>query len=640
MRRLALVLLIAACGPQEARPPGVTGLEGLMMTDIQPRTWLPGTHVVLTGHAFVDPTLGTARLRLTGSVDGTALDVEVPVRYVDAQHLDFEAQPATFGNFTGQAILTFDSLVDGQPHAAPVVDSQLVIASELTPSLASLASEPLFVNDPTLVTGDGFLLGSHEGETRAVVSGCFTPATGGGCQTVAETEITAQPKVPFDRTQAVFPYATAISGIQPGTFTGTLKLRNVHPTGVIRESSQRNVSWHIGRPMVSDASPGSASLGQFVFFHGGGFVGGSADELTLLRIDGTFQPENGGATMPVSITVVPDFVDGQTARYVLDSTDALGQLVDLRMGAGRLDVTVTPTVRKGSDALDGDPATIHLVLAHVKQVVWVKFLDSYVDSLRVFGLRGVDDRIRERIFEIAKRDYQGVNIEFRADEPTDFALYSIVEIGGPDPNALGLLGYDNTPGKDVGNMRLYDHIGGINAVTQEDGSPGYGGIFAEEFLGFSQHPAGVKQLPVTSALFDRLFDPFRPDQGGLEVTAADLQSGGIVRVRDGSLCPAADRPTQLGCAIFVLGNLIGTTLTHEVGHSLGLANPYSDGYHDAGDLPNRLMDAGGARPFEERAELQGQGPAVFCDDEYDYLRNTILKGSSEQPPAVTRPACN
>ena len=33
-----------------------------------------------------------------------------------------------------------------------------------------------------------------------------------------------------------------------------------------------------------------------------------------------------------------------------------------------------------------------------------------------------------------------------------------VDIEGPDPNALGLLGYDNTPGKDVGNQRLFDRI--------------------------------------------------------------------------------------------------------------------------------------------------------------------------------------
>ena len=87
----------------------------------------------------------------------------------------------------------------------------------------------------------------------------------------------------------------------------------------------------------------------------------------------------------------------------------------------------------------------------------------------------------------------------------------------------------------------------------------------------------------------------------------------------------------------MLGNLIGGTLSHEIGHSLGLANPYADGFHNAGDAPNRLMDAGGDRPFLERAELQGQGPGVFCDDEYAYLR--MIMPSTEPPNAVQRPGC-
>ena len=48
-----------------------------------------------------------------------------------------------------------------------------------------------------------------------------------------------------------------------------------------------------------------------------------------------------------------------------------------------------------------------------------------------------------------------------------------------DPNGLGLFGYDNTPGKDDGNTRLYDKLGGLNAQTQQDGYPGYGGVFLE-----------------------------------------------------------------------------------------------------------------------------------------------------------------
>ena len=83
--------------------------------------------------------------------------------------------------------------------------------------------------------------------------------------------------------------------------------------------------------------------------------------------------------------------------------------------------------------------------------------------------------------------YAGINVEFRTEPPLDFAQYAEVDIGGPDPNGLGLLGYDNTPGKDVGNSRLYDRIGGVNAATQGDGFPGYGGVFSDNFLGFSAH---------------------------------------------------------------------------------------------------------------------------------------------------------
>jgi hypothetical protein len=49
------------------------------------------------------------------------------------------------------------------------------------------------------------------------------------------------------------------------------------------------------------------------------------------------------------------------------------------------------------------------------------------------------------------------------------------------------------------------------------------------------------------------------------------------------------------------------------------------------------MDAGEARPFLERAQLMGQGPAVFCDDEYAYLRRILP--SSAPASAVARPSC-
>ena len=103
-------------------------------------------------------------------------------------------------------------------------------------------------------------------------------------------------------------------------------------------------------------------------------------------------------------------------------------------------------------------------------------------------MRAVDSKIRERILAELARIYKGVNIEFRSEAPTDFALYEYVTVVGVDPNNMGLFGYDNSPGKDNGNVRLYDKLGGVNATTQEDGYPGYGGVFVRSLMGFSKHP--------------------------------------------------------------------------------------------------------------------------------------------------------
>ena len=334
--------------------------------------------------------------------------------------------------------------------------------------------------------------------------------------------------------------------------------------------------------------------------------------------------------------LIPEWVEGNLVRYVVNTDDALGHALDLYHDTGHFTGTMTPIVSYGSDTVRGESLRVAFDIAPVKQVVYLHYQSAYVEELRDFGMRAVDNKIRERILAVCNKAYEGVNIEFRAEPVTDFALYENVELVGVDPNNMGLFGYDNSPGKDNGNLRLYDKLGGVNAVTQEDGYPGYGGVFVRSLMGFSQHPGAFSPaVPGADSAFDRIFDPFRSDQGGSPVVANDLAD--VPVLTDGSTCPGKDRKDQIACAVFVMGNLIGGTLSHEIGHSLGLANPYADGFHDAGDAPNRLMDAGGDRPFLERAELQGHGPGVFCDDEYDYLRQVLP--STAAPPSVQRPGC-
>ena len=640
MRRAALVLALVG-GCSSAQLPGLDdGLDAPRLDELHPALVLPSSRLDFVGAHFAEAERASTRLVLRGTFtpmnDGArAFSATLPATRVDDTHAYAVAAGAEWslppgaGHFEGTAVAQSISALDGSVHESAVQSVAFDTADTLQPHVTSLAAGSggnLHVNDLIVLSGDGFLLGTGEGETRVVVNG---------------VEIVAHPlaDAPWDRTHVAFPFVPAIAGIQPGAFSGSVAVRNVLPGGD-RAGGSLPLAVTIVKPEITAVAPTAASLGQYVDIAGGGFVGDASDEVTLLHLVGTFAPDGGGRRAPVDLMLVPHFAGGNKLRYVLDEADALGRLIDLRRVSGKFTGHVTPIARKGSDEVAGAATDATLAVAPVKQVIYVRFLPSYFDSLRLYGLANAEPQVRARILTVAARDYAGVNVEFRDVPPTDFALYSQVDVEGPDPNALGLLGYDNTPGKDVGNQRLFDRIGGVNATTQSDGFPGYGGIFAENFMGFSSHPSSrVAKLDVDPTHFDAIFDAVRPDTG-TPVSAAEARAGIPALGDAGSCLGARDRTTRVACAVFVLGNLVGTTLTHECGHSLGLADPTGEAFHDAGDAPNRLMDAGGARPFEERAELLGQGPAVFCGDEYIYLR-TILPGSDASVgDSIARPDCN
>jgi hypothetical protein len=634
--------LVAACStsPLDRDP----GLEGLAIQSIQPPLAVPGTRFVLEGQSFVEPAWGQSRLVIAGDLDGQGIEVSVAVEFIDFDELavvvdeDFLAQlGAASGDLDGTVTLEVVSAVDGETYRSNSLAASLSFRELLEPRVDRIDTEQLiFVNDKITVEGDGFLLSEGEGETVAIVGGCFMDAEAGSeCVDVAQVEVPLVPVDPFDRTRATFAFQPAIAGIRPGIFDGDVVVRNRQPAAE-NDAARHDVIYEISEPTVFQLAPEAASLGQFVDVAGGGFVGGDGGGLTLLELSGEFTPTGATEAVPVDLVLVPEFIEGRLVRYVVNEDDALGQAVDLRRVTGSYVGMVTPIVSFEEDEIRGVSASFELGIAPVKQVVYISFRPSYVESLRHFGLRAVDAAIRQRIREVVTRDYETVNLEVRLERPTDFSLYSEVEVGGPDPNGLGLLGYDNTPGKDTGNLRLFDRIGGVNATTQEDGFPGFGGVFIESLFAFSEHPGSLAQAAGTATpVFDEIFDPFRPDQGGAPVLAADLPGGQVPTRASGDGCPGTDRADRISCAIWVLGNLIGTTLAHEIGHSLGLANPFGEGFHNSSDELNRLMDAGGDRPFNERAELSGEGPARFCVTEYDYLRQILPTGgpadSSERP---------
>ena len=309
--------------------------------------------------------------------------------------------------------------------------------------------------------------------------------------------------------------------------------------------------------------------------------------------------------------LIPEFVEGRLVRYVINTDDTLGHALDLRKDTGHFTGTMTPIVSYGTRHACAASSLAGDVRHRAGQAGRLSATSSprTSRSCATSGCAPSTSRSAIASSPSATRPTRASTWTSARDPVTDFALYENVDLVGVDPNNMGLFGYDNSPGKDNGNLRLYDQLGGVNATTQEDGYPGYGGVFVRSLMGFSKHPgAFAKAVPGAD-------DSVRPDLRSVPrgsgrrspVIANDL-GGTIPVLTDGSTCPGTDRSTQIACAMFVMGNLIGGTLAHEIGHSLGLANPYADGFHDAGDAPNRLMDAGGDRPFLERAELQRAGP--------------------------------
>ena len=641
MKGLVVITIAAGCASSTAPDPG---LEHLSLTRVAPQTIIPGTTVVVAGDSFVDEPWGTSTVHLVGQASGATIDVQWPATFVDFSTMKVAIDGGTLDalggdvDFTGTATLEVVAMSDHATYASAPLDVSLSFRNSLAPKpQAVVTTGVIFVNDQIEIDGDGFLLGGDEGVTVARVTGCFTPDAGGGCADVSSIDIPMTPVDPLARTKASFPFSPKIAGIQPGAFTGTVAVVNQQAHHAETAAAGLSIGYTLVTSQIFSVDPGSASLGQYVFVRGGGFVGGDPGALTEIELAGTFT-KTGGSAVPVTMTVIPEFADGRLVRYVLNTDDALGHALDLRKDTGQFTGTATPIVTWGADRVRGASTTAAFSIAPIKQVVYLHFQTSYVEGLRDFGLRAVEPKIRDQILAVCNDTYKGVNIEFRSEAPADFALYSDVELVGVDPNNMGLFGYDNSPGKDSGNVRLYDELGGVNAATQQDGSPGYGGVFLRSLMGFSHHPGSFAQaVDGADETFDQIFDSFRADQGGQPITSADLTSG--IAPVDPASCPGGDRANQIACAIYVMGNLVGGTLAHEIGHSLGLANPYQDGlYHDDGDAPNRLMDAGGDRPFLERAVLKGQGPGVFCTDEYAYLRQVL--SSTGPSNDIPRPSCN
>lgn len=609
--------LVAACS--QGGGPSLSPDETPEILTIEVATpALDGSIVRITGRNL-DNAGATARLRVT--VEGDRLVALLPTPTdQDGEKLFLVDETAV--NVLGVGAHTGSAAIVGNGGASADVAFDFELASELGVSLDAAPSGNVHRNDVVVLPGGGFLA-AGEGTVTAHYVGTFVP-DGGGPSRAVDARLPVRVAERFARDRGLVRLTTAIGGgPEPGTFTGRVSLDSSLVSGGASTSGEVAVTLTFQAPDLYGLEPRMFSLGQYVTVRGAGFLGGTdmADETTIIRLDGTFTTR-AGMTLPVDAAeLVPEWVDGEQVRFLVETAVVGGELVSRSFGAARgsFEGTATPITIAGRTEVAGVAVPIAFTLGPVRQIVYLQFLPGYYDSLSLFGLSSavqqIEDGIKQRIEDI----YAGYNIEVRLDEPTDFgpAAYATLEIGGPDPNGTGLFGYDNSPGKDVGNLRLFDKIGGANAETQADMYPGYGGVFVDSYVYWSTHPdvSGSRPVgaPEPDPLFDEIFDSVRATPAAY---AEVMGEGDEARV------------AAVARAVRAFSSIVGETAAHELGHSLGMAQPYGrrDAYHNDFDGDGCLMDSGGARTIAERAQEPGAPRTLLCYDEPRYLESILGSG--------------
>ncbi len=609
---LALTLLFSACSATtesgEPDPGPTTVREDPAITDLRhavPLVVGSIIEVTVAGDYLFD---GDPPLSLAAA----GASVTLPVAARDRGRLTYAVDASVLSTL-GAGTTTVDLVVADRAAATPVRAATLTLATEIPVRLDAVVDAPAYYNQPIVLTGDGFLA-DGEGAVQARFVGTFTP-DGGASETIDVSAPTTLAE-PFSRSRGLVSIPPALGALRAGALDGTVSLESALVGGGTSTSAPLPVQVTLRAPEVFRLEDDTLSIGQMATFVGAGFVadGGS----TLLRFDGTFTGEIGGVVVPLErVDLVPIVDAGDRARLVIEASERGGQLrwalVD--QDRGRFEGTVTVITTDGVNELVGAPAPITFELVGVTQVVYVRFLPGFRDSLKLFGLAAASVELEAGIVARMGELFGSWAVDVRAEPPVDYDVnhYARVEIGGPDPNGIGLFGFDNTPGKDIGNLRLFDVIGGANFDTQEDGFPGYGGVFIESMLYWASDPPLPGERPPTAPPadedFDRIFEPLFDEPA----TLAEARGGGD-----------PERVAEVAAAVSALANAIGETAAHELGHSFGLAQPFTpNAYHNDEDGPGCLMDTGAERPFGERAGLEGFELVHLCNEAPSYLRRIL-----------------
>ena len=629
MRKLLLCLFLAgfALGScKSADVPAALSVPAPIVLGVTARApQLIGT--MLDIQCLIAPGSDAPYVRLTDPLTHASIDLS-PTNPTSANGLTVMVSSAVLSTFgAGSKMLNVAIATD-------IVESAPFPASfdfEDTPAISlSLVAVPgeIHVNDAIPLVGDGFL-DAGEGQVVANISGTFQPDDAGEGVTV-NVNVPVFEGDSLDRQHGMFTFTPNIIGLHAGTLTAMVMLTSgAGATSTSSVAVPFNVD--LGSTFLTGLRDATVYDGNYIYFEGGGFVGGDsqAPNTTIFLIDGSFTPDarsdyDPTASVEIHTQLVPEFLSGGEMRALLDvhaSSDAVphARLMSTLFGARRGTFTgmLSPVVTDGVTDYPSTGANVTFTVAP-KQVVFIDFLGNFYDTLAKYGLSAgvgtVEPLVQQRIQNI----YGAYNVDVRITLPQDVpqSAFTTVEIGGPDPNGIGLFGYDDAPGKDRGNVLLSDVVGGANWMQLASGNPGYGGVFIESFLAFSTNPNVVPasiapgEGPAADPLFDQVFGEV------IAQPATFLEALGMG--------PNADRNRVVAEALHAFANMVGETAAHEFGHSLGMANPLVSGApHDTGDQPGCLMESGSGRPLSERIASDGAAASAFCHGEAEYLADIL-----------------
>ena len=607
MSRLLLLWgLMSACSePEFDVPPATQGVFELRVNPAHVGLLLPGGYFKITGANLINEAQYEVSLDLNVLPERISLEVisseggELTVRWPVQTGLTAPTGMA-LGSILVQART---STLSGAARAEWSADLQYQVSPQLS-RLSDLVSP----QTAAPISGDN-LLNPGEGQSILALSGVFTRRDGvsNPFDVSIPLEVSAEPTesaaslLSFDRQQRWWTPSPTLFGISAGRFEGTAQVSN-QGEGGLTIGEPIPVAFEYSEPFISSVTPQMISRGQQITIGGGGFVDlidGQNVGLTSVSLSGTLTPFN-PSLPPVEYRDELLEIERRSGSRLTTSFDptfnSACESTDLGGVFGAFQGELSATVYWSDQEITTAPLPVSLEIAPSKQVVYLSFLPAFTDSLRLFGLRNVSARVIDEILAVVRRDFAGINLELRTSPPLDFARYSIVELGGPDPNARSLFGLDNTTGLDHCNQRLDDALAGRNAESGDS----YGGVFVESFLNLSP-TRSAQPSALADPLFDEIFNPVINSPAQLN----DLEGA---------------RQAEVTRAIAVLSHLVGNTLTHEIGHSLGLpVVPGCGEYHNAPG-PRQIMDCGQDRPFLERAGLDPSGPPQWTADNLQYLQ--------------------